>query len=42
MKYPLELNPDYLIWVSNGHTFDVLLKSFFLGFSREKSKTDFF
>ena len=36
------LNPDYLIWVSNGHTFDFLLKPFFLGYSREKSKTGFF
>ena len=28
------LNPDYLIWVSNsynGHTFDFILKPFFLG-----------
>ena len=25
------LNPDYLIWVSNGHTFNFLLKPFFLG-----------
>jgi len=35
------LNPDYLIWVSNGHTFDFLLKPFFLGYSGEKSKTGF-
>jgi len=35
------LNPDYLIWVSNGHTFDFLLKPFFLGYSREKSKPVF-
>ena len=34
-------NPDYLVWVSNEHTFDFLLKPFFLGYSREKSKTDF-
>jgi len=33
------LNPDYLIWVSNVHTFDFLLKPFFLGYRREKSKT---
>jgi len=32
------LNPDYLIWVSNGHTFDFLLKPLFLGYCREKSK----
>ena len=32
-------NPDYLIWVSNGHTFDYLLKQFFLGYSRGRSKT---
>ena len=31
------LNHDYLIWVSNGHTFDFLLKPFL--YSREKSKT---
>ena len=36
------LNVDYLIWVSNGRTFDFLLKPFFLGYSREKSKTPFF
>ena len=24
------LNPDYLIWVFNGHTFDFLIKTFFL------------
>ena len=36
------LNPDYLTWVSNGHTLDFLLKPFFLGYSREKSKTCFF
>ena len=36
------LNPDYLILLSNGHTFDFLLKPFFLGYSREKSKTAFF
>ena len=35
------LNPNYLIWVSNGHTFGFLLKPFFLGYSREKSKTGF-
>ena len=35
------LNPDYLIWVSNGHAFDFLLKPFFLGYRREKSKTGF-
>ena len=35
------LNPDYLIFVSNGQTFDFLLKQFFLGYSGEKSKTDF-
>jgi len=35
------LNYDYLIWESNGHTFDFLLKLFFLGYSREKSKTVF-
>ena len=35
-------NPNYLIWVSNGHTFDFLRKPFFLGYSREKSKTGFF
>ena len=35
------LKPDYLIWVSNGHTFDLLLKLFFLGYSRKKSKTGF-
>ena len=35
------LNPDYLIWVSNGHTFDFLLKPFFLWYSREKSKNRF-
>ena len=29
------LNPDYLIWVSNGHTFDYLFKPFFFGYSRE-------
>ena len=38
----LQINPDYLIWVSNGHTFDFLLKPFFLGYSRGKSITDFF
>ena len=31
------LNPDYFTWVSNGNTFDFLLKPFFLGY-REKSK----
>ena len=31
------LNPNYLIWVSNGHTFYFRLKPFFLGYSREKS-----
>ena len=36
------LYSDYLIWVSNGHTFDFLLKPFFLGYSREKSTTVFF
>ena len=36
------LNPDYLIRVSNGHTFDFLLKSSILGYCREKSKTGFF
>ena len=36
------LNPDYLIWVSNGNTFDFIVKPFFLGYSREKSKTVFF
>ena len=30
-----------MIWVSNGHTFDFLLKQFFLGYSREKSKPFF-
>jgi len=35
------LNLDYLIWVSNGHTFDFLLNPFFLGYSREKWKTVF-
>ena len=34
-------NPDYLIWVSNGQTFDFLLKPFFLGYSREKIKPVF-
>ena len=33
--------PDYLIWVSNGNTFDFLLKLFFLWYSSEKSKTGF-
>jgi len=36
------LNYDYLIWESYGHTFDFLLKLFFLGYSTEKSKTVFF
>ena len=35
------LNPDNLIWVSNGHTFDFLCKLLFLGYSREKSKTGY-
>ena len=38
------LNPDYLIWVSNEHTFDFLFKQLFLGFlvySREKSNRFF-
>ena len=35
------LNPDNLIWVSNGQTFDFLLKPFFLGYCREKSKPVF-
>ena len=35
------LNPDYLIWVSNGQTVDFLLKPFFLGYGREKSKSGF-
>ena len=40
MRYPSSrlLN----LQVSNGHTFDFLLKPFFLGYSREKSKTGFF
>jgi len=33
------LNPDYLIWVSNWHTFDFLLNPFFHGY---KIKTRFF
>ena len=35
---------DYLIWVSNGQwtQFWFLLRQFFLGYSREKSKTGFF
>ena len=36
-----KLNPHYLIWLSNGHTCDFLLKPFFLGYSREKLKTGF-
>ena len=36
MRYPYY---RLLIWVSNGHTFDFLLKPFFLEYSREKSKT---
>ena len=35
------LNPDYLIWVSDGHGFDFLLKPFFLGYSRENQKPVF-
>ena len=35
------LNHDYLIWVSNIHTFDFLLKPFFIRYCREKSKTGF-
>ena len=31
------LNPNYLIWESNGHTFDFLLNPFFLGYYRETS-----
>ena len=38
IRYP---NPDYLIWVSNGHTLDFLLKPFFRGYSRENSKSGF-
>ena len=33
------LNQGYLIWVSNGYTFDFLPKPSFLGYSWEKSKT---
>ena len=33
------LNPDYLIWVSNGHTYDLLLNPLFLDNKRENQKT---
>ena len=35
------LNPDYLIWLSNGYTLDFLLKPVFLEYSTEKLKTVF-
>ena len=30
LEWDILNNPDYLIWVSNGHTFDFLLNRFFL------------
>ena len=36
------LHPDYLIWVSNGQTFEFPIKPLLLGYSRETSKTGFF
>ena len=35
------LNPDYLIWVSNGHTFDFLLKPFFFNIVEKNQKPVF-
>ena len=32
------LNPHYLIWVSNGHTYDFLPKPFFLEYIVEKNQ----
>ena len=36
------LNTNYLIWVSNGHTFDFLPKPFFLGYIVEKNQNPIF